>query len=145
MNEELLFLSIGISCIIAILAFVFWDSGELAKEDAKTEAKKILAFRNTDHSCNELKRLYLKYDSNKYKSWSEHDWYWEARDKFIETGCIGKTQLDNLEFIQMCMDSHITGCEISKLKYPEAYENFNFRDSLDNINLTQWKKLGERT
>ena len=143
--NQLIAIFLGIVGFALVISAVFYFGPEWDRNQNKSEAQKIIDFRNTDHSCVELKRLYLKYEARHYASWNDRDWYWEVRDRFIETGCIDKTQLDNLEFIKMCADSHITGCEISKLKYPEAYENFNFLDALNDINSTQWKQLGERT
>jgi hypothetical protein len=147
MNESavgVLMLLMPIVILVSILIFVVSYTETVQVEYAKAEAQRILDFRNSDHSCDELKRLYLASYFKKYNSMDNAIWYHEVRDRFIDEGCIGIEQLTNLEFIELCMDGRTSGCQISKLKYPEAYENFDFRDAINNVNSTQWQKLGER-
>lgn len=109
-------------------------------EQGKQEAQKILDFRNNVLSCNELKKLYLEYYPEKYNSVEKHYWYNEVREKLINEKCVDSGALNNIEVIEICSDAHFTSCEISKLKYPQAYKNFNFNDSIMNLNTNDTKQ-----
>jgi hypothetical protein len=102
----------------------------IIEEDNKKEAQKLLDFKNTNYSCDELGKLYLKYESSKYHSTNNLEWHWATEDRLTDNGCVTKAELNNLEFIKICMDGKTLGCRISKLENPELYENFDFKDRL---------------
>jgi hypothetical protein len=115
----------------AIISVVMFNT--ISEENNKKEAQKLLDFKNTDYSCNELGKFYLKYEPSKYKS-SEHlRWYWLTEDKLIDNKCASQSELNNLEFINLCMNSNNIGCEMSKLENPELYENFVFNIEFDKL------------
>lgn len=109
-------------------------------DTVKIEAKKMIDFRNAEHSCSELKTLYLDYYYKKYHSMTNINWYNEIRNRLIQDNCVDAEQLNNIEFIDLCKDGGTTGCEISKLENPELYKDFNFRTALKNLNST--KEIG---
>ena len=116
--------------IIPVLIGIGIISHISSEERTKIEAQKIIDFRNTDHSCNELVNLYLKIYPKRYDSFTNVQWKNEVRSELISTKCIDNEQLNNLEFIEICMDGGTVGCEISKLENPELYENFDFKTSI---------------
>jgi len=101
----------------------------------KIEAKKIVEFQNTDYQCSELKAFYFKYEPKRYDSIINSHWYSEVRDKLISSKCISSSDLENIEVVEICLDSDMIGCEISKLKYPELYKDFNFLKAYDNATM----------
>ena len=121
---------IGALGIIGVMIMVSLELPNIIEEDNKKEAQKLLDFKNTNYSCNELGKLYLKHEQSKYKSTHNLEWYWATEDKLTNNGCISQTELNNLEFIKICMDGKTLGCEMSKLENPELYENFDFKDRL---------------
>lgn len=121
---------VGIS--IFGLCLLLWQSQIWDEAESMKEAQKIIDFRKSDPSCNELKRLYLAYYEDRY--YSKHDWYWEVRDKLVKE-CVDKNQLDNIEFINTCKDFNYKTCNISKLENPELYEDFNFRTAIKDLKL----------
>lgn len=128
----------AVSLTIIIVVVPQWEAN-----DAKVEAKKIVDFDTTQYSCIELKTMYLARYDKKYNSLTDLKWYWTVKDRLTQDGCINQSQLNNIEFIEVCKDGGTIGCEESKLRYPKAYSNFNFRDSIMYANQTNWKKLGD--
>jgi len=110
--------------VIVLGIIILGAHQNLEENRTKIEAQKIIDFRNTDHSCIELKKLYNKLEPKKYNSFLDHDWYNEVRDKLISNECISDEDLNNREFINICIDGKTMGCNISKLENPELYENF---------------------
>ena len=135
MNQLIFVYLLVIGFIIGISA-IFYFGQEWKDAEVKAEAQKIIDFRNVEHSCTELKRLYLEYYYKKYNSMINVNWYNEIRDRLVDDGCVNYTQLNNIEVIEICKDGGTTGCEISKLQYPEAYENFNFRTAIKALKPT---------
>jgi hypothetical protein len=105
----------------------------VSEKENKKQAQKLLDFENTIYSCTQLAKMYLKSEPIQHDSWNNVVWFNVLEARFIELGCVDPVKLDNLEFIKMCMDSHLTRCELSKLKNPELYENFDY--------LTEFKAL----
>ena len=121
---------------LAIFGFtvLLWQSQIWNEQTAKDNAQKILDFRNSDQTCVKLRTMYLQYYGHQYDTMQNHDWYWEVHDKFVNK-CVDKTQLDNIEMLEICSDAHFTSCEISKLENPELYKDFNFKTSILNLKL----------
>lgn len=111
-------------------------------QEVENTAKQIMALDKGGQSCSTLKDLYLDSYFERYNSGSKNTWHNAVREKLI-SNCIDKDHLQNLEFIETCMDGKTVGCQISKMKYPEAYENFNFRIAV-LTNSTQWEMLGSK-
>lgn len=135
MNIDTVITLLGIGIILSVTIGVISLHGSLQENENKNEAQKMLNFETTDHSCNELKKLYLKYEHIKYNSFTNADWFNTVRTMWIDNGCIYKEDLHNIEFIYMCSDSHVIDCEKSKLQNPELYKNFNFVKALDNATM----------
>lgn len=133
MNSRYILLSLAGLAIFGLVVLI-WSADEWSAENSKMEAQKILDFRKSDPSCIKLRSLYLQYYDNKYTTFKNNDWYREIYTKFTEK-CVDKTQLDNIEMVEICSDAHFTSCEISKLENPQLYENFDFKTAINNIKL----------
>lgn len=134
--NDLIVVFLGIVGFFVVTCVIFYFVPIWQDIEVKTEAQKIIDFRNTDHSCSKLKSLYLDYYYKKYNSLINVNWYNEIRDRLIENGCVYKIQLDNIEFIDICKDGGTTGCEISKIENPKLYEDFNFRTAIRDLKPT---------
>ena len=130
MNALIIPVLVGI--ILIVSAFIIFP--QWSEADAKTQAQKIIDFRKTDHSCKELKRSYLDFYNKKYNSHNDLTWYWEVRKKLVDE-CVDSIQLNDIEYLEICKDSHFTSCEISKLETPKQYEDFDFRTAILNLKL----------
>lgn len=124
-ETTLVMMIIGFVVVMAVLmtAIVYED---IEPELIKNEAQKIIDFRQTEHTCNDLKRLYLKQEPDKYNSINNADWFRETKSKLVSDGCFTQDELNNMEFIHMCMDGRTTGCAIHKIENPELYEGFEY-------------------
>jgi hypothetical protein len=131
MNRELVILLLGIVIIISALVGISHTVSSSKETENKKLAQKLFDFENTVYPCNKLVKLYLKSEKVRYDSWNDLSWAVAVEDKFIDTGCITQTELNNLEFVKMCMDSTQLRCELSKLKNPELYKNFDYLKELN--------------
>lgn len=123
MNSTILFgFLIGFIIVGGFGVFVIVPNFE--QENLQTESQKFLDFQNTNQTCSQLKKLYQGYEGKKYDSIINVHWFNGIRGKLIDNGCISQDELNNREFIAICKDGKTMGCEISRIKNPELYENF---------------------
>lgn len=129
-TKIILFIAFAFGFVIVIGSIVDENNTVNKVEKNKIEAQKIIDFRNADYSCDKILKVYFKFETIKYNSITNVKWFNEARDKLIDNECISNKELNNSEFINICIDGKTIGCAISKLEHPELYENFNFEQSI---------------